>query len=215
MSEFYPAGTVLLERQTEEINDNTRATVSWKRSGVWNSWLSLHTCIIRQRKGKKHQTRDDLIHPGTPLSTVCVTEHRQWTCMTCKLRLINSQPPCSHSHAWTYLFFPVLQHVLELGQLLVLIRFDAFGLVTEPAGVILFQSLDGLLLLLFKILHFQVILTLLSLEMTAWCWLSQNAASVSCCEERLVFYHLYFGSIAAGYKLIPMFSSMNTESVCC
>lgn len=130
-------------------------------------------------------------------------------------RLVNRQPTCSNSHAWTYLFFPVLQHVLELGQLLVLIRFDAFGLVPEPAGVILFQSLDGLLLLLFKILHFQVILTLLSLEMTAWCWRFQNTASVSCCEECLVFDHLYLESIAAGYKRIPMFSSMNTESVCC
>lgn len=167
MSEFYPAGTVLLERQTEEINNNTRATASWKRSTVWN--YSLHTYIIRQRKGKKtpHQRWSDLTPSDT---TVCVIKHTvDMYDMQMASRLINSQPTCINSHAWTYLFFPVLQHVLELGQLLVLIRFDAFGLVTEPAGVILFQSLDGLLLLLFKILHFQVILTLLSLELTAWC----------------------------------------------
>lgn len=66
-------------------------------------------------------------------------------------------------HAWPYLFLPILQHVLELGELLVLIRFDAFGFISEPAGVILFQSLNCLLLLLLKILHFLVILTLLSL----------------------------------------------------
>lgn len=168
MSEFYPAATALLERQTEEINNNTGATASWKRSGVWNYWLSLHACIIRQRQGKKHQSRDDLIHPGTPVSVIKDTVDRDD--MQMAPRLITSQPTCSSSsHARTYLFFPVLQHVLELGQLLVLIAFDAFGLVTEPAGVILFQSLDGLLLLLFKILHFQVILTLLSLELTAWC----------------------------------------------
>lgn len=168
MSEFYPAGAVLLERQTEEINNNTRATASWKRSRVWNRWLSLHTYIIRQRKGKKnHHSRDELIHPRTPL---CVIKHTvDMYGMQMASRLINSQPTCSSSHACTYLFFPVLQHVLELGQLLVLIRFDAFGLVSEPAGVILFQFLDGLLLLLFKILHFQVILTLLCLELTAWC----------------------------------------------
>lgn len=118
-------------------------------------------------KEKKHQSRDDLIHPGTPLSVIKDTVDRDD--MQMASRLITSQPTCSSSHARTYLFFPVLQHVLELGQLLVLIGFDAFGLVTEPAGVILFQSLDGLLLLLFKILHFQVILTLLSLELTAWC----------------------------------------------
>lgn len=64
----------------------------------------------------------------------------------------------------TYLFLPVLQHVLELGELLVLIRFDAFGLVSEPAGVILLQALNGLLLLLFQVLHFLIILTLLSLH---------------------------------------------------
>lgn len=71
---------------------------------------------------------------------------------------------CRKRHAWPYLFLPVLQHVLELGELLVLISFDAFGLISEPAGVILFQSLNCLLLLLLKILHFLVILTLLSLH---------------------------------------------------
>ena len=64
----------------------------------------------------------------------------------------------------TYLFLPVLQHVLKLGELLVLICFDAFGLVSEAAGVILLQALDGLLLFLFQVLHFLIILTLLSLH---------------------------------------------------
>lgn len=67
-------------------------------------------------------------------------------------------------HAPRYLFLPVLQHVLELGQLLVLIRLYAFGFVSEPAGVVLLQPLDGLLLLLLKVLHFLVILTLLGLR---------------------------------------------------
>lgn len=67
-------------------------------------------------------------------------------------------------HARLYLFLPVFQHVLELRELLVLIPFDAFGFVSEAAGVILFQSLNGLFLLLLKILHFLVILTLLSLH---------------------------------------------------
>lgn len=64
----------------------------------------------------------------------------------------------------TYLLLPVLQHVLELGQLLVLVGLDALGLVSEAAGVVLLQPLDGLLLLLLHVLHLLVVLTLLRLR---------------------------------------------------
>lgn len=167
MSEFYPAFTVWLERQTEQINNNTRATASWKRSSL--ELLALFAYVHYQ--AKKREKAPEQRWSDTPRdTTVCVIKHTvDNDYMQMASRLISRQPTCSSSHAWTYLFFPVLQHVLELGQLLVLIPFDALGLVTEPAGVILFQSLDGLLLLLFKILHLQVILTLLSLELTAWC----------------------------------------------
>lgn len=65
--------------------------------------------------------------------------------------------------AHTHLFLAVFQHVLVLGELFVLLGFDAFGLVPQPGGVLLLQPLDGLLLLPFQVLHFLVILTLLAL----------------------------------------------------
>lgn len=65
------------------------------------------------------------------------------------------------SHA--NLFLVVFQHALILGEFFVLLGFDAFGLVPEPVGVLLFQPLDGLLLLPFQVLHFLVVLTLLVL----------------------------------------------------
>lgn len=63
----------------------------------------------------------------------------------------------------THLFLAVLQHVLVLGELFVLLGFDAFGLVPQPGGVLLLQPLDGLLLLPLQVLHFLVILALLAL----------------------------------------------------
>lgn len=64
----------------------------------------------------------------------------------------------------TDLLLAVLQHVLVLGQLLVLVGFDALGLVPEPGGVLLLQPLDGLLLLPLQVLHLLVVLTLLTLR---------------------------------------------------
>ena len=63
-----------------------------------------------------------------------------------------------------YLLLAVLEHVLELGQLLVLVGLDALGLVPQAVGVILLQALDGLLLFLLQVLHLQVVLTLLTLH---------------------------------------------------
>lgn len=63
-----------------------------------------------------------------------------------------------------HLFLAVLQHVLVLGQLFVLLGFDALGLVPEPVGVLLLQPLDGLLLLPLQVLHLLVVLALLALE---------------------------------------------------
>lgn len=63
----------------------------------------------------------------------------------------------------SYLFLAVLEHVLVLGQLLVLLGLDALGLVPQPVGVLLLQPLDGLLLLPFQVLHLLVVLTLLAL----------------------------------------------------
>lgn len=57
----------------------------------------------------------------------------------------------------------VFQHVLVLGELLVLLGLDALGLVPEPVGVLLLQPLDGLLLLPLQVLHFLVVLALLAL----------------------------------------------------
>lgn len=83
-----------------------------------------------------------------------------------------------------YLFLLVLQHVLELGQLFVLIPFNAFGFIAQPAGVILLQALDGLLLLLLQALHFLVVLALLGLNTGgSRCNESDNIARTSChCE---------------------------------
>lgn len=64
------------------------------------------------------------------------------------------------------LFLAVFQHVLVLGELFVLLGFDAFGLVPEPVGVLLLQPLNGLLLLPLQVLHLLVVLTLLTLEDT-------------------------------------------------
>lgn len=61
------------------------------------------------------------------------------------------------------LLLAVLQHVLVLGELLVLLRFDALGLVPQPVGVLLLQPLDGLLLLPLQVLHLLVVLSLLTL----------------------------------------------------
>lgn len=63
----------------------------------------------------------------------------------------------------SYLFFAVLQHILELGELLVLLCFDPLGLISQPVGVVLLQTLYGLFLLFLKVLHLLVILTFLSL----------------------------------------------------
>ena len=63
----------------------------------------------------------------------------------------------------SYLFPAVLQHVLELGQLLVLLALDALGLLAQAAGVLLLQTLDGLLLLPLQVLHLLVVLPLLTL----------------------------------------------------
>lgn len=60
----------------------------------------------------------------------------------------------------------VFQHILVLGELFVLLRFDAFGFLPEAVGVILFQPLDGLLLLPFQVFHFLVVLALLALVLT-------------------------------------------------
>lgn len=68
--------------------------------------------------------------------------------------------------AHTHLFLAVFQHVLVLGELLVLFGLDALGLVPEPGGVLLLQPLDGLLLLPFQVLHLLVVLTLLTLRDT-------------------------------------------------
>lgn len=64
----------------------------------------------------------------------------------------------------SYLFLAVLQHVLKLGQLLVLLAFDPLGLIAEMIGVLLFKSLDGLFLLPLHILHLCIVLTLLHLR---------------------------------------------------
>lgn len=66
-------------------------------------------------------------------------------CHANKAKKTNCRPS---PHAGPYLFLPVFHHVLELGELLFLIGFDALGFVSEPVGVILFQAFDGLLLLL-------------------------------------------------------------------
>lgn len=62
------------------------------------------------------------------------------------------------------LFLAVLQHVLVLGEFFLLLAFDAFGLVSEPAGVLLLQPLNRLLLLPLQVLHLLVVLSLLTLE---------------------------------------------------
>ena len=64
----------------------------------------------------------------------------------------------------THLLLAVLEGVQVLGQLLVLPRLDALGLVAEPGGVLLLQPLDGLLLLPLQVLHLLVVLTLLTLR---------------------------------------------------
>lgn len=64
----------------------------------------------------------------------------------------------------SHLFLAVLEHVLILGQLLVLLGLDALGLVPEPVGVLLLQPLDGLLLLPLQVLHLLVVLPLLTLQ---------------------------------------------------
>ena len=57
----------------------------------------------------------------------------------------------------------VLQGVLLLGQLLVLVALDAARLVPQTSGVLLLQTLDGLLLLPLQVLHLLVVLPLLTL----------------------------------------------------
>lgn len=61
------------------------------------------------------------------------------------------------------LLLAILQHVLVLGELLVLLGLDALGLVPQSVGVLLLQPLDGLLLLPLQVLHLLVILPLLTL----------------------------------------------------
>lgn len=136
----------------------------------------LHTYSTRQNSKAHHPHRINMTQQSMPpakLLNTCTIKKLVFTTCKClrppsptQLELISPLKvlPCRRSHALHYLFLAVLQHVLELGELLVLIRFDAFGFVSETAGVILFQSLNGLLLLLLKILHLLVILTLLSLH---------------------------------------------------
>lgn len=69
-----------------------------------------------------------------------------------------------HKGPRAHLLLAVFEHVLVLGQLLVLLGFDAFGFVPEPVGVFLLQPLDGLLLLPLQVLHLLVVLTLLTLR---------------------------------------------------
>lgn len=64
------------------------------------------------------------------------------------------------------LLLVVFQHILVLRELFVLLRFDAFGFLPQAVGVILFQPLDGLLLLPFQVFHFLVVLALLALVLT-------------------------------------------------
>ena len=73
-----------------------------------------------------------------------------------------------HRPTAPYLLLAVLEHVLELGELLVLLGLDAFCLVPQPVGMVLLQPLDGLLLFLLQILHFLVVLTLLTLKEHTW-----------------------------------------------
>lgn len=136
----------------------------------------LHTYSTKQNSKTQHSHRINMTQPGTPptkLENTCTFKKSlyAWHANVHNPKLPQHRAlsslkvfPGRKSHAWPYLLLAVLQHVLELGELLVLICFDTFCFVSEPTGVILLQSLNGLLLLLFKILHFLVILALLPLH---------------------------------------------------
>lgn len=136
----------------------------------------LHTYSTKQNSKTQHSHRINMTQTNVPpakLWNTCTIKKSLylWHANTYNPKLPQHRAlsslkafPCRNSHAWPYLLLAVLQHVLELGELLVLICFDTFCFVSEPTGVILLQSLNGLLLLLFKILHFLVILALLTLH---------------------------------------------------